>query len=98
MTVLFHEGAHGCFDFAFIDADKPGYAYYFECGLDLIPPGRVMIFDQRVMSVDVVNAEPRRKYTASVQTFNEILLTDQRVEVSMLPVSDGVTMVRVRYI
>jgi predicted O-methyltransferase YrrM len=58
----------------------------------------VMIFDQRVMSVDVVNAEPRRKYTASVQTFNEILLTDQRVEVSMLPVSDGVTMVRVRYI
>lgn len=55
-----------------------------------------MIFDNVFMSGDVVNAEPRRKYTASVQAFNEKLLTDQRVEISMLPVGDGVTMVRIK--
>ena len=96
MTASLQEGAHGRFDFAFIDADKPGYAHYLECGLDLIKPGGVMIFDNVFMSGDVINAEPRRKYTASVQAFNEILLTDQRVEISMLPVGDGVTIIRVK--
>ena len=96
LAALFEEGARGRFDFAFIDADKPGYAHYLECGLELVRPGGLMIFDNVFMSGDVVNAEPRRKYTASVQAFNEKLLTDQRVEISMLPVGDGVTMVRIK--
>ena len=94
LAALFEEGARGRFDFAFIDADKPGYAHYLECGLELVRPGGVMMFDNVFMRGDVVNAEPRRKYTASVQAFNEKLLADQRVEISMLPVGDGVTMIR----
>ena len=96
MTASLQEAAHGRFDFAPIGADKPGYAHYLECGLDLIKPGGVMIFDNVFMSGDVVNAEPRREYTASVQTLNEILPTDQRIEISMLPVGDGVTIIRVK--
>ncbi len=96
LAALFKEGARGRFDFAFIDADKPGYAHYLECGLELVRPGGVMIFDNVFMGGDVVNAEPRRKYTASVQAFNEKLLADQRVEISMLPVGDGVTMIRIK--
>ena len=96
LAALFKEGARGRFDFAFIDADKPGYAHYLECGLELVRPGGVMIFDNVFMGGDVVNAEPRRKYTASVQAFNEKLLTDQRVEISMLPVGDGITMIRIK--
>ena len=96
LAALLAEGAHGRFDFAFIDADKPGYAHYLECCLDLVKPGGLMIFDNVFMGGDVVNAQPRRKYTASVQTFNEKLLTDQRVEISMLPVGDGVTMARIK--
>ncbi len=74
----------------------PGYAHYLECGLELVRPGGVMIFDNVLMTGDVVNAEPRRKYTASVQAFNENLLADRRVEISMLPVGDGITMVRIK--
>ena len=96
LAALFEEGARGRFDFAFIDADKPGYAHYLECGLELVRPGGLMIFDNVFMSGDVVNAEPRRKYTTSVQAFNKKLLTDQRVEISMLPVGDGITMIRIK--
>ena len=93
---LLKEGAQGRFDFAFVDADKPGYAHYFECGLQLVRPGGMMIFDNVFMGGDVLNVEPRRKYTASVQAFNEKLLNDQRVEISMLAVGDGVTMARIK--
>ncbi len=96
LAALFDEGARGRFDFAFIDADKPGYAHYLECGLELVRPGGVMIFDNVFMSGDIVNAEPRRKYTASVQAFNEKLVADQRVEICMLPVGDGITMARIK--
>ena len=96
LAALIEEGPHGRFDLAFIDADKPGYAHYLECGLELVRPGGLMIFDNVLMRGDVVNAAPRRKYTASVQAFNEMLLTDQRFEISMLPVGDGITIVRIK--
>ncbi len=96
LATLFEEGARGRFDMAFIDADKPGYDHYFECGLELVRPGGVMIFDNVFMGGDVVNAEPRRKYTASVQAFNDKILADPRVEISMLPVGDGITMMRIK--
>jgi len=95
LVSLFDENAQGRFDFAFIDADKPGYAHYFECGLELIKPGGMMIFDNVFMSGDILNAQPNGKYTAAVQAFNEKLLADQRVEISMLPVGDGITMARI---
>ena len=94
LAELLDEGAHARFDFAFIDADKPGYAHYLECGLELLRPGGVMIFDNVFMTGDVVRGRPQGKYTASVQAFNEKLLTDQRVDITMLPVGDGITVTR----
>jgi len=93
---LLQENAQARFDFAFIDADKPGYGHYLECGLDLVKPGGMMIFDNVFMSGDVLNSKPKGKYTASVQAFNEKLLADQRVEISMLPIGDGISMLRIK--
>lgn len=93
---LFDEGQEGTFDFAFIDADKPGYAHYFECCLKLLRPGGVMVFDNVFMGGTVTESNPSGKYTASVQAFNETLLSDERVTVSMLPVGDGITIARIR--
>lgn len=84
------------FDLAFIDADKPGYAHYLECGVELLRPGGLMIFDNVFMGGDVVNAEPRRKYTASVQAFNDSLHADERFDICVLPLGDGVTLARIR--
>ncbi len=55
-----------------------------------------MVFDNVFMGGDVVNAKPRRKYTASVQAFNDKLFADPRVEISMLPVGDGITIVWIK--
>ena len=95
LAELIEENNRPRFDLAFIDADKPGYAHYFECGFKLVRPGGLMIFDNVLMSGDILNAVPKGKYTASVQAFNEMLLHDQRVELSLLPIGDGITMARI---
>jgi caffeoyl-CoA O-methyltransferase len=96
LAALIGEGALQCFDLAFIDADKPGYGHYLECGLELIRPGGLMIFDNVFMRGDVVRDAPKGKYTASVQAFNEKLQADQRVDISTLPVGDGITLARIK--
>ncbi len=96
LTALIGEGARQRFDLAFIDADKPGYGHYLECGLELIRPGGLMVFDNVFMRGDVVYDAPKGKYTASVQAFNEKLQADQRVDISTLPVGDGITLARIK--
>lgn len=86
----------GSFDFAFIDADKPGYANYFEAALGLIRQGGLIVFDNVLMGGTSTEAAPKRKYTPSMQAFNHRLHDDQRVSISTLAICDGVTMARKR--
>jgi predicted O-methyltransferase YrrM len=93
---LVGQGRAGSFDMAFIDADKPGYAGYYESCLTLLRPGGLMAFDNVFMSGDVLAEPPRGKYTSYMQRFNEMIHLDERVSMVTLPFGDGVTLARKR--
>ncbi|GAB3788815.1 class I SAM-dependent methyltransferase [Dyella agri] len=88
-------GASGRYDFAFIDADKTGYADYYERCLQLLRPGGLIAIDNVLWSGAV--AQPARDDdTRSLQALNQRLHDDERIDLSMLPVGDGLTLARKR--
>jgi predicted O-methyltransferase YrrM len=88
-------GASGQYDFAFIDADKTGYADYYERCLRLLRPGGLIAIDNVLWSGDV--AQPARDDdTRALQALNQRLHDDERIDLSMLPVGDGLTLARKR--
>lgn len=90
-------GAAGSYDFAFIDADKANYDAYYERCLKLVRGGGLIAFDNVLWHGAVARpAEPGDDDTAALQALNLKLCDDQRVDLSMLPVGDGLTLARVR--
>lgn len=90
-------GAAGSYDFAFIDADKPGYAAYYERCLSLLRKGGLIAIDNVLWSGRV--AEPAAAGdadTAALQALNRQLHGDERVDLSLLPIGDGLTLARKR--
>lgn len=88
-------GAAGQFDFAFIDADKTGYDAYYERCLQLLRPGGLIAIDNTLWSGSV--ARPAKDAdTAALQRFNTKLRDDQRVDMSLLAIGDGLTLARKR--
>lgn len=88
-------GGGGRYDFAFIDADKTGYASYVERCLQLLRPGGLIAIDNVLWSGAV--ARPARdEDTRALQALNERLHGDERIDLSMLPVGDGLTLARKR--
>ena len=88
-------GASSRYDFAFIDADKTGYADYYERCLQLLRPGGLIAIDNVLWSGAV--AQPARDDdTRALQALNERLHGDERIDLSMLPVGDGLTLARKR--
>jgi caffeoyl-CoA O-methyltransferase len=88
-------GAAGQYDFAFIDADKTGYDAYYERCLQLLRPGGLIAIDNTLWSGSV--ARPAKDAdTAALQQLNTKVRDDQRVDMSMLPIGDGLTLVRKR--
>jgi caffeoyl-CoA O-methyltransferase len=84
--------AHESFDFAFIDADKEGYhAYYEEC-LARLRPGGLMMIDNVLMSGNVLDPGPDDASARAIAALNERVAADERVEVAMFGISDGVTL------
>jgi predicted O-methyltransferase YrrM len=93
---LLAEGGQGTFDFAFIDADKPNYHAYYEKLLELLRPGALIGVDntlalagEPIIKLDSVNAK-------AMVAFNEKIRTDQRVDLAMLTVGEGLTLLRKR--
>jgi caffeoyl-CoA O-methyltransferase len=83
-------------DLAFIDADKTSYrAYYEELLLRLSPRG-VIVFDNVLWMGAVVDPGNTSDDTRAIRELNDALVKDDRVDVVMLPVSDGITLVRPR--
>lgn len=93
---LIAEGRTGDFDFAFVDADKPGYAGYYEQCLRLVRPGGLLVFDNVFMGGAVTEGIPARRYAEAMKTFNARLHRDPRITISMLPIGDGITLARIR--
>lgn len=89
-------GEAGSYDFAFIDADKANYGGYYERILKLLRPGGLVLVDNVLWSGAVIDKKDKSEDTAAIRAFNEALQKDERVDVSMLPVGDGLTLARKR--
>ncbi len=83
------------FDMAFIDADKPSYADYYEELLKRIRPGGVILVDNVLWSGSVADPSNQEDSTNTIRAFNELVAGDDRVETVMIPLSDGLTFIRV---
>ena len=86
----------GSYDFAFIDADKGSYRAYYERLLQLIRPGGLIAVDNTLWSGAVADPDVRDADTLAIREFNDHLLADRRVDLSLLPLGDGLTLARRR--
>lgn len=82
------------FDMMFIDADKPGMIEYYEQGLTLVRPGGLILADNVLWSGLVVDPEDHSEDTDAIRRFNAHVRSDPRVEGVMLPVADGLYLLR----
>jgi predicted O-methyltransferase YrrM len=89
-------GRAGTFDMAFIDADKTNYPVYFERCLELVRPGGLLLFDNTLWSGAVADPDDREPDTEGIRELNRILLQNERVSISLVPIGDGLTLVRKR--
>lgn len=81
------------FDLVFIDADKENYAKYYELVFDKVPVGGYILADNVLWSGKVVQ-EKIDKDTRAIKSFNEKIQSDSRVENMLLPLRDGISLVR----
>ena len=93
---IINEGQGSTFDFAFIDADKENYSGYFELCLQLLRPGGLIVVDNVLWDGAVIDQKKQDVDTCAIRAFNQQLLSDDRVDISMLPIADGLTLVRVK--
>jgi caffeoyl-CoA O-methyltransferase len=84
----------GPFDIVFIDADKINYSNYYDLIFDKVRPGGYIIADNVLWDGKVLNMENADKDTKAIHQFNEKIKNDSRVESVLLPVRDGLMIVR----
>ena len=89
---LLAEGGAGRYDFAFIDADKANYATYYEQCLKLLRRGGVIAIDNTLWSGSVADASVQDEDTKAIRALNDAIHRDERVDLSLLPVGDGLTL------
>lgn len=91
-ALLAQDGMAGSFDFAFIDANKDGYQNYYEACLALLRPGGLLVFDNVLWHGAVANPTSTDPETAALRVFNPKLRDDDRVDMCLLPLADGISM------
>ena len=91
---LIAEGKEGTFDFAFIDADKENYYNYYEYCLQLLQPNGLIAIDNVLWSGRVADPNEKEAETVAIRKLNEKLYNDDRIDLSLLPLSDGLTLIR----
>lgn len=82
------------FDLGFIDADKGGYPLYYEEILARLRPGGVILVDNVLWTGRVADPSAQDEMTQAIRSFNDRVAADPRVECVMLPISDGLTLLR----
>jgi predicted O-methyltransferase YrrM len=93
---LIAEGEAGRFDFAFIDADKKSYPAYYERCLTLLRAGGLVAVDNTLWSGAVLDTADHSADTVAIRAFNDAVARDERVDVALLTVGDGLTLARKR--
>ena len=86
----------GEFDLAFIDADKRNYGLYYELCLELLRPGGLLLVDNVLWGGSVADKSVQDEDTQAIRRLNETICRDDRVQHSMLPIGDGLSLVRKR--
>ena len=84
------------YDMAFIDADKGHYLAYYERCLELVRKGGLIVVDNTLWSGDVADPSNTKPDTVALRAFNDALHHDERIDLALLPVGDGVTLARKR--
>jgi len=93
---LIAQGGSGQFDFAFIDADKTGYTDYYEQLLTLLRSGGLIVADNTLWSGRVADPAVMDEDTQALRAFNDCLHADERIDLSLVPIGDGLTLARKR--
>lgn len=94
---LLAEGKYNYFDFIFIDADKENYDQYYELGLKLLRPNGLMLLDNMLWAGRVIDAAYANDIdTQAIVALNKKLHTDERIDISLIPVADGISVIRKR--
>jgi caffeoyl-CoA O-methyltransferase len=82
------------FDFAFIDADKTGYADYYEQVLQRLRPGGLMLLDNMLQGGRVLDEQAEDERVTAIRSLNDMIANDPRVTIVLLPIGDGVSIVQ----
>lgn len=93
---LIAAGESGRFDFAFIDADKTRLSDYYEACLTLLRPGGLVAVDNVLWGGRVADPADEDDSTRAIRAFNRRLHQDARVDLSLVPIGDGLTLARKR--
>jgi predicted O-methyltransferase YrrM len=81
-------------DLVFIDADKTGYAEYYQALVPRLKSGTLIMADNVLFHGQILEEEVKGKSAKAIQAFNEMVLADERVEKIMLTLRDGVYLIR----
>lgn len=92
LGALGDEGCAGKVDMAFVDADKSGNPEYLEALLPLLRPRGLIIFDNMLWGGSVADPAKTDETTEAIRRFSAALHQDSRVDISLLPVADGLTL------
>lgn len=96
LDAMLEEGKASYFDFAFIDADKRNLREYYEKCLELVRPGGVISVDNTLWHGKVADPEVTDEDTMAVRGFNAFVTDDERVDLSLVPIGDGLTLLKKR--
>jgi O-methyltransferase len=94
LTNLVSEFGPSSFDFVFIDADKQNYTKYYESALTLVSDSGLIVVDNTLFFGRVIDLQAQDADTVAIREFNVLLRDDTRVDVSLIPMADGITLVR----
>ena len=83
------------FDFCFLDADKTGYPAYYDKIICMMNKGGVIAADNTLKNGNVISREPD-EYIRAIQIYNQMVADDPRVDSMLIPISDGLTICRVK--
>jgi predicted O-methyltransferase YrrM len=96
LDALLAAGEAGRFDFAFIDADKENYQAYYERSLALVRGGGLIAVDNVLWNGSVIDPAKTDPDTEAIRAFNAALAADARIDLSLVPIGDGLTLARKR--
>ena len=92
LKALVAAGESNTFDFAFIDADKSNYDAYYEYAIKLVRRGGVIAIDNVLWQGKVIDSTDQTVDTVAIRAINQKIHDDSRVEASLVPIGDGLTL------